>query len=54
MPLNKLENVWHISFKGRETCFVELDATRAVFLEAEDYFPNSRDIEFCLDNAENL
>ena len=46
--MNRLENVWHVSFHGGETGFVEFDTARAGFLDTKNLFPDSRDEEFGL------
>ena len=52
--MNSLENIGHVSFHGGETGFVVFDAARAGFLDVEYYFPDSRDVEICLDGTEDL
>ena len=52
--MNSLENIRDVSFHSRETGFVEFDASRAGFLDAEHYFPDSRDVKLCLDGTEDL
>ena len=52
--MNRFENVCLVSFYGGETNFVEFDAAWAGFLEAEDQFSNSQDVEFGLNGAEDL
>ena len=44
----------HISLKGCVTLLVQLDTTRARFLQIGDQLPDSRDEELGLDVAEGL